>query len=161
MVNTSSAPRLGTATRRATYLNGLVALVVGIAIVTATSQAHHHYDPKAASGWRELPTYVISGLIGYGIAFGLGLLRVRRSGTAKTMAWTALVLAVLGVVLFPVAWWTPIPFVFGAAAVLLGVDANAAAGRSRLSTAGIVLGWLAILATVVLFAYRIIEVLNH
>ena len=161
MVNTSSEPRTVSATRRATYLNGLAALIVGIAIVTATSQAHHHYDPKAASGWRELPIYAISGLIGYGVAFGLGLLRARRSGTTKTTAWTALVLAVVGVVLFPVAWWTPIPFVFGAAAILLGVDANTAAGRSRLNTAAIGLGSLAILATVGLLAYRIVEALSH
>lgn len=161
MVDTSSAQRVQHEQPRATYRNGLIALVIGIALVTATSQAHYHYDHSSGSGWREWPAYTISGLVGYGIAFGLGLLRVHRSGTAKTMALTGLVLGFLGVLLYPVGYWTPIPFVFGAAAVLLGLDANAAIGRTRMNTASMALGALAIAATVGLLGYRIIVALNH
>ncbi len=161
MVNTTAKTAGGTVKRQATYGNGLIALIVGIALVTITSQVHHHYAPHSSSGWRELPYYVISGAIGYAVAFGLGLLRVRRGHSTKTIGQTALVLGAVGVVLFGVAWYTPIPFVFGAGAVLLGRDGVAAGGRGRLNNSSVVLGALAMLGTVAMLAYRVVEAISH
>ena len=58
-----------------------------------------------------------------GMVFGLVVRRVLRKGSARTSAWTALVLGVLAVLSLAV-FWLALPPVFGVAALVLARDAR-------------------------------------
>jgi hypothetical protein len=135
--------------RTAGYRNTAIGLFAGIVVITLTSQAHHHFAPSQASGWRELPFYLVGGVLGYGVVC-LAVLRVGRARKANSAGPMALVFGILAVLLIVPAYFTAIPFTWGAAAVLLSRDATP--GRTR--TASTVLGVVAMLAMIAVLVYR-------
>ncbi|MCU1601129.1 MAG: hypothetical protein JWO22_1838 [Frankiales bacterium] len=149
----TTAPDTGTR-RRATYRSTALVLLVGIALATAQSQVHHHYAPKDAGGWRELPTYVITGLIAYGLVC-LGLWRVAKQRHPSTTSRTSLLFGLLSAVLFIATYWTPLPFTWAVTGILLSRDADATEGTSRSAIAGRALGALGVLLTLGLLVYRL------
>ncbi|MDQ2749089.1 MAG: hypothetical protein ABI775_04115 [Pseudonocardiales bacterium] len=134
------------ATRRvATYRNTIFVVLVAIIELTAMSQAHHHYAPKDAGGWRELPYYAVTGVLAYGVIC-LGLLRVRRSGNPARMS---LVFGVLSALLLPL-YFTVLPLSFAGTSLLLARDAQS----GRLARASRV---LAVLSALVIVAFLVMR----
>jgi hypothetical protein len=142
--------------RRATFVGVLVAAVVAVAISTAQSSAHAAFDPSAAQGVKELPTYLITGVVAYALCLP-GLFLLRRGRTQTRAGWVSLVYALLGLMPFVLDYWTALPVTFGALGLLAGLDA----GRRRTGRVGIVLGGLAIVASVGLLIYRMSGGLAH
>jgi uncharacterized membrane protein len=135
--------------RQASWRNLALVYVVGVVLLGIQSVAYHHYthENKLAS---DLPFYVVSGLIGVLIA-AIALVRVNRSSKAMTTPRIGIVLGALAVVLFPVGYYTPITFVWGATAFLLSHDAV----PGRAATAARALGIVAMLCQVALVIARI------
>ena len=135
--------------RAAGYARTAVLALAALGVATATSQAHHHYAPADAGGWRELPIYAVSAVLAYGIVC-LVLLRAHRSERPSTTGVLALGLGVLSVLAL-VVYWTALPLTWGGTAVLLAAEA----GSGRLPVAARVAGAAAVLGVVVLLGYRL------
>jgi hypothetical protein len=142
-----------TGRRRAPWPALLAAGVVGVLALVAQSWFYHLHKPTDGSVAQDLPVYVVSGVLAVAIA-GIGLLRVSRSSSDASGPRVGVVLAVLGLVIFPVAYYTPMTFVWGATSFLL--SRNAPAGKLR--TAGLVLGVLAMCCTLVVVVLRAVGV---
>ena len=118
MTSTTAATSPTARTLRATWTTTAGAAVVALAINLAGNQALHAHKPSEG-GWSEAPFYVVTALIAWGIAC-LGLWRARRASAASV----SLVFGILGVLLAPVAYYTALPFTWGATAFLLARDAT-------------------------------------
>jgi hypothetical protein len=111
--------------------------VVGVALMVLQSLAYHHYAPKDGSVGSDVPVYVVSALIGCLIA-AIGLFRVARSRRPATAPRVGLVLSILGLFIFPVAYFTPITFIWGATSYRLASDARPGFLRSAARVLGVV-----------------------
>jgi hypothetical protein len=137
-------------------LIGVAVLVAGIALVTALSQLHHHYAPDQAGGWRELPTYAVAGVLGWGVAFGIAFIAPHRAAApAPVSRRVGLGLGVVGIAAAALLWWTPIPFCLGAAGALLISRARRLGGPSRWDVLGYVLAGMDVVLPLAIFALRI------
>lgn len=142
----STPPQTG---RTATWRNLALSYVAGVLLLTLQSVGYHWHthDNKLSS---DVPFYLVAGLIGVLIA-AIALLRVHRSGKDTTAARVAVGLSAFGVVIFPVAYYTPITFILGATSYLLSRDA--APGRT--ARVARILGIVAMLCSVVVVIARI------
>jgi hypothetical protein len=141
-VSVDARPMVG---RAASYRNTALVVLAAILELTVMSQAHHHYAPKDAGGWRELPFYAVTGVIAYGVIC-LGLLQVRRSKNAATPTRMTLAFGVLSVLLLPF-YFTVLPLSFAGTGLLLARDARVGtmvkAGRGlAIASAAVILGFL-------------------
>lgn len=152
----ATAP-LGTAPAPSQPSAGLRALagayVLGAVLMIVQSLAYHHYVPKDGTVAQDVPVYLVSGLIGCLIA-GIGLFRVRRSRKAASTPRVGIVLSVLGIAIFPFAYYTPITFIWGVTSYLLSRDAEPGALR----TAARVLGTIALCLTPLVVVLRLVGV---
>jgi hypothetical protein len=139
--------------RSATFAGLALAYVVGVALVVLQSVAYHHYAPTDGSVGQDVPVYFVSGLIGALIA-AIGLFRVSRSRKSATAPRVGIVLSALGLVIFPVAYYTPITFIWGVTSYLLSRDAQ----PGPLRTAARVLGVVALCLTPVVVLLRAVGV---
>jgi hypothetical protein len=137
----------------ASFRNLGLTYVVGVALVVLQSVAYHHYAPTDGSVGQDVPVYFVSGLIGCLIA-GIGLFRVSRSHKRATTPRVGIVLSALGLVIFPVAYFTPITFIWGVTAYLLSRDAQ----PGPLRTAARVLGLVALCLTPLVVVLRVVGV---
>jgi hypothetical protein len=128
--------------RSASFRNLAFTYLAGVALMVLQSVGYHLYKPTDGSVGQDVPFYFISGLIGCLIA-AIGLFRVSRSRKDATAPWVGMVLSALGVVIFPVAYYTPITFIWGVTSYLLSRDAR----PGRLRTAARVLGIIALCLT--------------
>jgi hypothetical protein len=153
--DTAAVP--GTPSVRSDRLIGAGVLIAGIAVVTAASQLHHHFAPHEAGGWRELPIYTISGVIGWLVAFGIAYVRPHRAAApAGASRRVGVGLAAVGLPAAALLWWTPIPFCLGAAATLLIRRARDLGTTSRWDAPTRVLAAVDIALPVVVLAFRIV-----
>ena len=139
-------------TRAASWRNLALSYVAGVVLLAVQSVAYHlhTHENKLAS---DIPFYVVSGLVGVLIA-AIALLRVNRSSKPTTRPTVGIVLSALGIVIFPVAYYTPITFIWGATACLLARDAAPGAA----TTTARVLGVVAMLCTVAVVVLRVLGV---
>jgi hypothetical protein len=114
--------------------------VYGDGTLSASQQA----SQEAALPWIIAVAVIVAGLL-----FGLAVPRLLRS--QSTSGW-ALALGLIGILTLA-AYWSGLPIVFGAAALLAGTTARRLArvdgGTARLATAATVLGVLAIAADII------------
>ena len=139
--------------RSASLRNLALAYVAGVVLVVLQSVAYHHYVPSDGSVGQDVPVYFVSGLIGALIA-AIGLFRVSRSRKTATAPRVGIVLSALGLVIFPVAYYTPITFIWGVTSYLLSRDAQ----PGPLRTAARVLGVLALCLTPLVVLLRAVGV---
>jgi multisubunit Na+/H+ antiporter MnhG subunit len=139
--------------RSAGLRNLAIAYVVGVGLVVLQSVAYHHYAPTDGSVGQDVPVYFVSGLIGCLIA-AIGLFRVSRSHKPATTPRVGIVLSVLGLAIFPVAYFTPITFIWGVTSYLLSRDAQ----PGPLRTAARVLGIIALCLTPLVVLLRAVGV---
>jgi hypothetical protein len=103
---------------------------------------------QQASQESALPWIIVGTVIVAGLLFGLGVPRLLHS---RSMSGWSLALGVAGIVTLG-AYWSGLPIVFGAAALLVATTARRAArvdgNPARLATAATVLGVLAIVADI-------------
>ena len=137
----------------ANFRNLGLTYVVGVALVVLQSVAYHHYAPSDGSVGQDAPVYFVSGLIGCLIA-AIGLFRVSRSHKRATTPRVGIVLSALGLVIFPVAYFTPITFIWGVTSYLLSRDAQ----PGPLRTAARVLGIVALCLTPLVVLLRVVGV---
>jgi hypothetical protein len=104
---------------------------------------------QQASQEAALPWIIAVAVIVGGLLFGLAVPRLLRS---RSMSGWALALGLVGVVAL-VAYWSGLPVVFGAAALLVGINARRLArvdgGTARLATSATVVSLLAIAAGII------------
>ena len=104
---------------------------------------------QQASQEAALPWIIAVAVIVGGLLFGLVVPRLLRS---RSISGCALALGLAGI-LTMAAYWSGLPVIFGAAALLVGTTARRAAradgNPSRLATAATVLGVLAIAANII------------
>jgi hypothetical protein len=131
------APTVSSENRSATVRNLLGTTVLGAVLMVVQSVAYHHYAPKDGSVGQDVPFYFISALIGALIA-AIGLFRVAHSRKAATTPRVGIVLAVLGLVVFPVGYYTPLTFIWGVTSYLLSRDAQPGPLRTAARILGIV-----------------------
>jgi drug/metabolite transporter (DMT)-like permease len=135
---TSPVPGTGSPGHRsAGFRNLTFAYVVGVALVVLQSVAYHHYAPNDGSVGQDVPVYFVSGLIGCLIA-AIGLFRVARGHKLATTPRVGIVLSALGLVIFPVAYFTPITFIWGVTSYLLSRDSEPGPLRTAARVLGIV-----------------------
>jgi hypothetical protein len=129
---------------------GLVALVVAIAVDVYGAYGDAH--PKASQESAVPFVGVVVAAIAIAL-FGLIVPMGLRGIAARTRLWsgTALTMAIVGVVLVPIASWSGLPVVIGSAAALLGVAGRAAAttGGRALATWSVALGAAAAIGSIV------------
>lgn len=123
--------------RVATLRNVLGFALLGGLLMVVQSVAYHHYAPKDGSVIQDLPVYGVAALIGALLA-AIGLFRVARSRKSATAPRVGVVLAALGLVIFPVAYFTPMTFIWGGTSYLLSRDAQPGALRTAARVLGIV-----------------------
>jgi hypothetical protein len=143
--------------RSANGRNLCAATLVGFVLLVVQSVAYHHYEPTDGSVGQDVPVYLVAALIGALVA-GIGLLRVVRSRNAATRPRVGVMLAVLGLIVFPVAYFTPLTFIWGATAYLLSRDAQPGPLRTAARVLGIValcLTPLVVLARVAGITYQV------
>lgn len=87
--------------------------------------------------------------LGVGVVYGVVVRRAVTRAPTRT-ARTGLILAIVGVPLAVVAFWTGLPIVLGSAATFLGVDARARLGRTPV-TAAVAIGLGLLVAAAALF----------
>ena len=139
--------------RSAGFRNLALAYVVGVALVVLQSVAYHHYAPKDGSVGQDVPVYFVSGLIGALIA-AIGLFRVARAASRpRPHAW-AWCSPCSACVIFPVAYFTPITFIWGVTSYLLSREAQ----PGPLRTAARVLGVIALCLTPLVVVLRAVGV---
>jgi hypothetical protein len=124
--------------------------VLGVVLMLVQTAAYHHYAPTDGSVGQDVPVYVVSGLIG-GLIAAIGLFRVARSHAGATAPRVGVVLSLLGLVIFPVAYFTPMTFIWGVTSYLLSRDAR----PGPLRTAARVLGLVALCLTPVVVLLRL------
>lgn len=129
---------------------GLAALVVAIAVDVYGAYGDPH--PKASQESAVPFVGVVAAAIAIAV-FGLVVPMGLRGIAARTRHWsgTALIMAIVSVVLVPIASWSGLPVVIGTAAALLGVAGRGAAttGGRALATWSIALGAVAAIGSVV------------
>jgi hypothetical protein len=126
----------------ATVRNLLILTVLGAGLMVIQSVAYHHYAPTDGSVRQDVPVYIVAALIGAFVA-AIGLFRVSRSRKPATTPLVGVVLAALGLVIFPIAYFTPLTFIWGSTSYLLSRDAR----PGRLRTAARVIGVVALCLT--------------
>jgi membrane associated rhomboid family serine protease len=139
--------------RAASFRNLGLTYVVGVVLVVLQSVAYHHYAPTDGSVGQDVPVYFVSGLIG-GLIAAIGLFRVSRSRKRATAPRVGIVLSALGLLIFPVAYFTPITFIWGVTSYLLSRDAQ----PGRLRTAARVLGVIALCLTPLVVVLRVVGI---
>jgi hypothetical protein len=150
----SGKPSAATGRRSASLLALGAAYVVGVVLMIVQSIGYHHYVvPKDGTVGSDIPVYVVSGLFAALIA-GIGLLRARRSRKPASTPRVAILLSVLGIAIFPVAYYTPLTFIWGITAYLLSRDAE----PGPLRTAARVLGIVALCLTPLVVVLRLVGV---
>lgn len=87
--------------------------------------------------------------LGVGVVYGVVVRRAVTRAPTRT-ARTGMILAIVGVPLAVVAFWTGLPIVAGSAATFLGVDARARLGRTTV-TAAVAIGLGLLVAAAALF----------
>ena len=127
-MSAATSPATTTSTGRTVWV-GVAAAVCGSALAYYGAYGDPH--PKANQE-AAVPFLVGVSCVAAALAFALVVPRIRRSGSSR--AW-GIATGVLAVVLTPVAFWSGVPLVLGAAAVY--------GGRGR-SPATVVLGAVAI-----------------
>jgi hypothetical protein len=151
-MSAESAP--GSPDRHAASFRNLgLTYVVGVALLVLQSVAYHHYAPTDGSVGQDVPVYFVSGVIGCLIA-AIGLFRVSRGHKAATTPRVGIVLSALGIVIFPVAYFTPITFIWGVTSYLLSRDAQPGALRA----AARVLGLIALCLTPLVVLIRVVGI---
>jgi hypothetical protein len=139
--------------RSASFRNLAFTYLVGVALVVLQSVAYHHYKPTDGSVGQDVPVYFVSGLIACLIA-AIGLFRVYRSRKPATAPRVGILLSALGLVIFPVAYFTPITFIWGVTSYLLSRDAQ----PGPLRNVARVLGIIALCLTPLVVVLRVVGV---
>ncbi len=133
---------------------GAVTVVLAAAVLLLAAQVHHWIAPHDSSGARGevVPLLVISPLV-WLVVFGAALIAPHRAAdTASVSRRYALGFAIFALPCVVFAYWTPIPWALGVAALLLIRRAQAVAGdRTRVDLAAQVLSLVAIAAPVAIF----------
>jgi hypothetical protein len=138
--------------RRATEL-GIAAYVVAAAVVVYGTYGDPHPKANQKSG---VPFELVIGAIAAAVVFGalvpraLRAIREERAGSAR---W-ALTHSIVALVLAPVAFWSGLPVVLGAAGAWLGrrtAEQRATAGSpTRTATAAVTIGTIAVVVTILM-----------
>lgn len=112
----------------------IAAATVVIALFWTFYQAH---------SWEEIGVVAAATLIATAVVFAVVVPRALRGGRTGGLA---LALAIPAVVLVLPAFWSGVPLVLGAGGALIGASGRACGQRSASSTAGLVIGLVAVVA---------------
>lgn len=143
-------------------LIGMGVVLASAVVLLVAAQVHRWIAPHDSDGAAgELVPVLIGGLLGWAVVFGAALIAPHRAADpARAARRYALAFGLLAIPMVVLAYWTPIPWCFAAAALLLVRRADAFAARSRLDVVVSVLAGLAIVAPVVIFAGVIVGALG-